>query len=96
MCLKDFWEFLQEYKVIGLAVAFVMGAATNDLVKSLVENIVMPLIAPFVPGGAWETYTIFWGPFQISMGPFLASLLNFAVIAFVIFMLLKAIPKKKK
>lgn len=96
MCMKDFWEFLHEYKVIGLAVAFIMGAATNDLVKSLVNNVVMPLVEPLIPGGTWETYKLVLGPFQIGLGPFLAALLNFLVIALVVFVLVKKIPKKVK
>ena len=49
MC-KEFMDFLKEYKVIPLAVAFIMGAAATALVKSLVDNVIMPLITPFVPG----------------------------------------------
>ncbi len=41
---EDFRAFLKEYKVLTVAVAFVMGAAVNDLVKSFVNNIFMPLL----------------------------------------------------
>ena len=50
--LSEFKDFLYEYKVIPLAVAFIMGIASTALVKSLVDNIIMPLITPFIPGGA--------------------------------------------
>jgi len=52
--IQEFKEFLNEYKVIGLAVAFIMGAAVNDLVKSLVNNIIMPFVGILIPGGAWQ------------------------------------------
>jgi large conductance mechanosensitive channel len=96
MCMKDFLEFLNEYKVVGLAVAFIMGVATNNLVKSLVDNMVMPLVNPLLPGGGWETYTLVLGPFQLGVGPFLASLLNFLIIALVVFVIIKKVPKVGK
>ncbi|MFA5724326.1 MAG: MscL family protein, partial [Candidatus Pacearchaeota archaeon] len=59
--IKEFFEFLKEYKVIGLAVAFIMGLAANQLIKSLVDNIIMPIITFLVPGGAWKTATFSMG-----------------------------------
>lgn len=48
--LIEFKEFLKEYKVIGLAVALVIGLASTALVKAIVDNLVMPIITPFIPG----------------------------------------------
>lgn len=79
--VKEFKEFLKEYKVIGLAIAFVIGIAATTLVKSLVDNIVMPLITPFIPNGAWEQAKLVLGPFVIGWGPFLSALINFIIIA---------------
>jgi large conductance mechanosensitive channel len=50
--LSDFKEFLYEYKVIPPAIAFIMGIASTALIKPLVDNVIMPIITPFVPGGA--------------------------------------------
>jgi len=94
--LKEFMEFLKEYKVIGLAVAFIMAVAASALVKSLVDNIVMPLITPFIPGGAWRTAVFKLGPFVIGWGAFLGELINFILIAFVIFMIAKLLLKEEK
>ena len=47
----EFSEFLKKYQVIGLAVAFIIGAASTKLVTALVNDIVMPIIAVAVPGG---------------------------------------------
>jgi len=94
--IKEFTEFLNEYKVIGLAVAFVMGAAVVALVKSLVDNIIMPLIAPLMAGGAWKTATAVIGPFTFGWGAFLAELINFVIIAFVVFIIAKKVIGEKK
>ncbi len=55
--MSEFMEFLQEYKIVGLAIAFVIGVAATALIQSLIENIIMPIITVFVPGGAWRTAT---------------------------------------
>lgn len=94
--LKEFKEFLQEYKVMALAIAFIMGVAIIDLVQSLVKNIIMPVVTPFIPGGAWEEATFAIGPILIRWGPFLSALLNFIIIAFVIFLIAKMIMKEEK
>jgi large conductance mechanosensitive channel len=49
--MSEFMEFLQEYKIIGLEIAFIIGVAASALVKSFVDNLVMPIIAVIIPGG---------------------------------------------
>ena len=92
--LKEFKEFLNEYKVIGLAIAFIMGFASTSLIKSLVDNIMMPAITGFIPGAGWRTATFSIGPIVIGWGAFLGELLNFIIIAFLIFVLVKKILKE--
>ena len=87
--VTEFKEFLREYKVIGLAVAFIIGSAATNLVSSLVNNVFMPIITFFIPGGAWQSATLKIGPIVIGWGPFLASLLNFIIIAWIVFMIAK-------
>lgn len=94
--INEFKDFLQEYKVIGLAVAFIIGAALTTLVKSLVDNVVMPLITPFVPGGAWQTATWTMGSIVIGWGAFLAAVLNFVIIALIVFLIAKKVLKEEK
>jgi large conductance mechanosensitive channel len=94
--MQEFREFLMEYKVIGLAVAFIMGAAATTLVQSLVNNIIMPLITPFVPNGEWQTATLALGPIILKWGAFLSSLINFVILAFVVFMIAKYVMKEEK
>lgn len=94
--IKEFVEFLKEYKVIGLAVAFIIAAAANTLVKSLVDHIVMPIITPFIPGGAWQTATFALGPVVLSWGAFLGNLIYFLIVAFVVFLVAKYAFKEEK
>ncbi len=98
--ISEFRDFLKEYKVIGLAVAFIMAFAANTLVKSLVDSIIMPLVNPLIPGGEWQTAVWAIGPFAIGWGPFLAALINFIILAFSVFLIVKFLiredkPKKK-
>jgi len=94
--IKDFMDFLKEYKVIALAVAFIIGAALTALVTSLVNDIVMPVITPFIPGGAWQTATLALGSIVIKWGSFLGAVINFVVIAIVVFMIAKMVLKEEK
>lgn len=94
--ISEFKEFLYEYKVIPLAIAFIMGIASTALIKSFVDNIVMPMITPFVPGGAWKTATVALGPIVLSWGAFLGEVINFVIIAFVVFIIAKKVLKEEK
>lgn len=94
--LREFREFLEEYKIVGLAIAFIIGAAANTLVKSLVDHIIMPLVTPFVPGGAWQEATFSIGPVVISWGAFLGNVIYFVIIAFAVFMIAKLVLREPK
>lgn len=94
--IKEFKEFLNEYKVVGLAVAFIIGVAITALVQSLVNNVIMPIITPFIPGGAWQTATFKLGPIVIGWGAFAGALLNFIIIALVVFLIAKKVLKEDK
>ncbi len=94
--MKEFREFLKEYKVIGLAVAFIIGVAATTLVKSLVDNVIMPIITPFIPGGAWQTATFNLGPIVIGWGAFVGAVINFLIIAWVVFIIAKMVLKEEK
>jgi large conductance mechanosensitive channel len=56
----------------------------------------MPIITPFIPGGAWQTATFEFWNIKIGWGAFLGSLINFIVIAFVVFMIAKMVMKEEK
>ena len=94
--MQEFKDFIKEYKVLGLAVAFIIGAAATALVTSLVNDVVMPLIGPLIPGGDWKNAVLNLGPIAIKWGSFLAAVINFAVIAFVVFLIAKYGFKEEK
>ncbi len=93
---KEFKEFLKEYKIVGLAIAFIMGMAATTLIQSVVNNLIMPILNPFIPGGEWQTAT--WTIWQIviSWGALLAAVINFAIIALVVFFVAKYFFKEEK
>lgn len=70
--------------------------AATALIKSLVDNIIMPIIAVLIPGGVWKTATLALGPVVFGIGAFLAELINFAIIALVVFLIAKVILKEQK
>jgi len=94
--IQEFKEFLEEYKVMGIAIGIVMGLATTALVGSLVKNIIMPIVSPLLLGGDWQAAKLVMGPFTIGWGPFLGELINFVVIAFVVFLISKMLLKEAK
>jgi len=94
--LSEFMDFLKEYKVVGLAIAFVMAVAITALIQSLVNNVIMPIITPFIPGGNWQAATFSIGPIVIGWGAFLAAVINFVIIAFVVFIIAKKVMKEGK
>lgn len=85
--ITEFREFMKEYKITGLAVAFILGGAVNSLVKSLTEDLIMPLVNPFLQGGSWQTAALSLGPFTFQIGHFASQLLNFAILALIVFMI---------
>ena len=92
---KEFAEFLKEFNVISLAVGFIMGTASTALINSFVKDILMPMTAPLLSAGPWRDATIQIGPIMIAYGSFLAELLNFFILAFVIFVIAHKLLKRK-
>lgn len=88
--LKDFQEFLKRGNVVDLAVAVVIGAAFGAIVTSLVNDLVMPLIG-IILGNISFTGLIFQvGDAQVKYGNFIQTLVNFLIIALVIFIIVRA------
>lgn len=80
---KEFKEFLLKQNVVALAIAVVVGTALNTLVKAVVDDFIMPIIAAFGPGGAWQTATWTVGKVKFGVGDFIAAVVNFIIIGFV-------------
>ena len=92
---EEFMEFLNKYGVIGLAIAFIIGGAAGRLVSALVSDLLMPIIAVIVPGGEWRTTVFAVGPVKFLLGDFAGALIDFIIIAFVVFLLSKQLAKTK-
>jgi large conductance mechanosensitive channel len=87
---NEFKDFLEQYKVMGLAVAFIMGVYLGLLIQSLVKDLLLPAIGLALPGLedlASLTYNVREQVFGI--GNFLVALITFIIVAFVIFILVK-------
>ena len=94
--VNEFKDFIKEYAIIGMAIAFIMGGATKDLVKSLVNDIIMPLLIPVIPGEAWQEASLTLGSIVIKWGAFLSALINFSILALVVFIIAKKVLKEDK
>ena len=91
--IDEFMEFLKNYQVIGLAVAVIIGAAAGKMVTAMVNDIIMPIIAVLVPGGDWKTSVLQVGPVKFLVGDFVGALIDFIIVALVIFLIVKFIMK---
>jgi large conductance mechanosensitive channel len=91
--LKEFREFAAKGNVIDLAVGVVIGGAFGKIVSSFVGDIIMPLVNTVIPNGNWRTYEV--GP-GVKLGSFMGSVLDFLIVAFAIFMMVKAINRMKR
>ena len=96
--IKEFKEFISRGNVIDLAVAVVIGGAFTKIVNSLVDDIIMPIIGVIIGGINFEHLMITVGTAEIKYGMFIQAIVNFLLIAFVIFSIIKAINtfNKKK
>lgn len=91
--LKEFKEFAMKGNIIDLAVAVIIGGAFSAIISSLVEHVITPLIlAPALNAvGATDISQLAWG--SIKYGNFLSAVIKFIVIAFVLFLLVKAMNR---
>lgn len=96
-------EFIEEFKafavkgnVIDLAVAVVIGAAFGKIVSSLVADIIMPLIGVILGGISFSGMSYQVGDAMVTYGVFLQAIVDFVIVALVIFMVVKAINKAQE
>lgn len=94
--IQEFKEFAMKGSLIDMAVGIIIGAAVGKMVSTLVENILMPIIGVFMGGINFQDLSITVGDAAIGYGAFIQAMIDFLIIAFVIFMILKAIAKMKE
>jgi large conductance mechanosensitive channel len=91
--LKDFKEFALKGNVIDLAVAVVIGVAFNAVVTSLVNDVIMPVIAAIVGEPDFDDLTLTLGDTPVYYGRFFTALVNFLIIAATLFVIIRAFEK---
>ena len=91
--LKEFREFALKGNIVDLAVAVIIGGAFGAIISSLVDDVITPLLlTPALDAvGAKDINQLTWG--TVKYGNFLAAIIKFIVVAFVLFLLIKAMNK---
>lgn len=91
--IKEFKEFINRGNVVDLAVAVIIGGAFTSIVTSLTDNIINPLISVIAGGGADTISGLVVPGTDIDFGAFISSIINFLIVAVVVFLLVKAMNK---
>lgn len=96
LMLKEFKEFISRGNVIDMAIGIIMGSAFTAIVKSMVDDLLMPIIAGLTAGVNYEDLVINIGGASLKLGNFINSIISFLIIAFVMFLIVKAINSLHK
>ena len=94
--LKEFKEFAMKGNVMDLAVAVIIGAAFGKIVSALVDNILMPLIGVVSGGTDFSGLKATVGDANITYGVFVQAIIDFVIVAFCIFMIIKMMKKSQE
>lgn len=94
--LKEFRDFAVRGNVVDLAVAVIIGGAFGKIVDSLVNDMLMPLIGLFLGGVNFSGLSFTVGKAVIKWGSFIQNIVNFLIIAFIVFLMVRAIDHLKK
>jgi len=94
--LKEFREFAMRGNVMDLAVAVIIGGAFGKIITSLVNDVLMPLIGLVLGGINFSELAFSVGDAVVMWGAFVQSVIDFVIVAFVIFMLVRAMNRFKK
>lgn len=96
--LKEFRDFMLKTNALALAVGVIIGAAVGKVVSSIVADLLMPVIGLLIPGGEWRTIQVALTrnpdgtpANSIMLGSFLGNVVDFVIIAIVIFSITKAV-----
>jgi large conductance mechanosensitive channel len=93
---KEFREFAIRGNVMDLAIAVIIGGAFGKIITSLVNDVLMPLIGLVLGGVNFSELSFTVGSAVIKWGVFVQSIVDFVIIAFVIFLLVRAINRLKR
>lgn len=94
--VKEFRDFAMKGNVMDLAVGVIIGGAFGKIVTSLVGDVLMPVIGILLKGADFTTLAVTIGGSSIKYGMFIQSVVDFVIVAFCIFLMIKAMMKLQK
>lgn len=94
--LKEFKEFAMKGNLLDIAVGLILALAFSAVITSFVDGIIMPLIAAVVGQPSFDDIVLTIGDSSVLIGVFLTAVVNFLIIAWVLFMIVKAANRMKK
>ena len=94
--LDEFRAFVIRGNVVDLAVAVIIGTAFGKIVSSLVDTMFMPIIGIFLGGLDFTSLSVLVGTISLQYGKFIQAVIDFTIIAFVIFLALRALNRIQK
>ena len=94
--LKEFREFAMRGNVLDLAVAVIIGGAFGKIIASLVADVLMPLIGLVMGGVNFSELSFTVGEAVVKWGAFVQSIIDFVIVAFVIFMIVRTMNRMQK
>jgi large conductance mechanosensitive channel len=94
--LKEFRDFAMRGNVLDLAVAVIIGGAFGKIVTSLVDDIIMPLVGLAIGGIDFKSLAFILGSAQVKYGSFIQNVVDFLIVAFVIFLIVRTMNRFKK
>ncbi len=94
--VKEFKEFAMKGNVMDMAVGVIIGGAFGKIVSSLVDNVLMPIIGVLTGGLDFSALSIMVGDAKVNYGMFIQNVIDFLIIAFCIFLMIKGMNKLTK
>ncbi len=94
--IQEFKDFIAKGNVMDMAVGIIIGAAFTAIVTSLVDDLINPLIGIFVGGIDFSGWSFGFGDAQFMIGNFINAVIKFLIIAWVVFLLVKAVNRVAK
>lgn len=94
--LKEFRDFINRGNAMDLAIGVIIGAAFGAIVASIVNDLLMPLIGIIIGGVDFTSLVLQVGSAQLKYGNLIQAIINFLIIAFVLFLIVRQLNKMKK
>ena len=91
--LREFKEFAMRGNVMDLAVGVIVGGAFSSITTSLINDIIMPIVGVFVSEASFADLTVTVGSAVVAYGNFIQAVINFLIMAFVVFCMVKGINR---